>query len=792
MNKIRKELFKIENSIQLHKKKNLRDLYIKLEDIKDKYNQEACYNNTDAKILKKKIMNYQQVPRLYAFFKVFIDRLNYFGIKYFTAYGTLLGTIRHSGLIPWDDDLDIHIMQDDEQTMNSEIFINHMKRFGIHKTIQQRYNIIKFYDIHGKDLTYHGKKLPWKWPFIDIFYMKNDRDKIVLSDYKQYKEWPKSFFYKKDIFPLSTHKFGDFTITVPNNPYEFLDRNYENWKTTALLQWFHLEERSHENNTIVKVTTEGIPATPFPSYNFFEPTQMNKDWPWEKMYIMNLEYRPDRKVGIQIECDRNKIETFNSFYKAIDGNNLPSFEDLIKKDILVKNYVDPDIKEIFKFSTNKGSIGNYLSFAGIMHDSLKQKSEMTLMIEDDIYFVDEFKQKLKTALELLPNDFDMVYLGISDKYYKYKTDEDIFISEKNGIKIMKPVGNASGGVGGSFAILFKKSFAQKWLDGAFPMDQATDERCGSLITGKMVGRSTRGELKNINPTVKGYIIQPNLVNVRSYSAIESETLSNIINNEYDVNKSFSNIYILTLERSNREEKMKKRLKAAGISNYQIFYGFDAMLSNIPYIKEIREAHSIEDKQKYIKLMNDELVKKGVLTKNREMGDLRPGQVGYILSIYSLLEDAYNNKYENILIFEDDVHFKNFHIMFPKFYKNVPNDYDIIYLDVNVLTFKKGNWKKTKVNKNVCTLTRSKQFNNNEFGIGGTYAISFSKKMIERIYKSFFPINKAFDIYLSDMIKTEKLKFYIPCDKFVYVDISESYTLTYNNKPRIFQNKEKLI
>lgn len=88
--------------------------------------------------------------------KAFAQLCKKHGIKYFVNGGTLLGTVRHQGFIPWDDDIDVILLQEDY-----EKFLNippqeyeDEYRFISPETGNGYYNLIpKFYKKNSEFVT---------------------------------------------------------------------------------------------------------------------------------------------------------------------------------------------------------------------------------------------------------------------------------------------------------------------------------------------------------------------------------------------------------------------------------------------------------------------------------------------------------------------------------------------------------------------------------------------------------------------------------------------------------------
>jgi hypothetical protein len=162
-------------------------------------------------------------------------------ITYMLADGSLLGSLRHHDIIPWDDDIDIIIPIEDKTRFANVIEKMNETLLQYYFKIKKEYNR-EYYKIFFKNTSPAGR-YSWNFPFVDIFlYVKNETHFWYLG-------YPETITKVENIFPLTMRPFGELWLPAPRKPQKLF--KFDIFDKCKGHFWDHKNEIS-QKETILK------------------------------------------------------------------------------------------------------------------------------------------------------------------------------------------------------------------------------------------------------------------------------------------------------------------------------------------------------------------------------------------------------------------------------------------------------------------------------------------------------------------------------------------------------------
>ena len=227
------------------------------------------------------VMTIPEKAKLLDTWRVFHDACTSRNISYFFVEGTLLGAIRHKGMIPWDDDIDIAVDVKDAQRLQHVLSCIPGYTLRVQTNMHWKFfaedGSVVLYKAPYYPTTLRAKILPegqkgsyvvefepdknvvMRFPFLDIFLMKSDGTYTrALTSYMA----PTATFLTENVYPLATVPFEDYLAPVPRRSREILRKLHD---VSVCKSPFHNYKLGFAINYISSVPCEDL-AEMYPIY----------------------------------------------------------------------------------------------------------------------------------------------------------------------------------------------------------------------------------------------------------------------------------------------------------------------------------------------------------------------------------------------------------------------------------------------------------------------------------------------------------------------------------------------
>ena len=181
-----------------------------------------------------------------ALLKVTVEALERHGVRYYLDFGTLIGAVREKGFIPWDDDVDISIANEEDYQnipgILKEIRAQYKYRTYVFSFKSSRMKFTRrgeavrtddlfFTDKNSLQMAKLRNNKFWRFgrgnTCLDIFFKYQYNGHKYWLAYGKVNSVPTEFLNDQDLVKI---KFYDLECYIPMNYDEYLTYKYGNWR----------------------------------------------------------------------------------------------------------------------------------------------------------------------------------------------------------------------------------------------------------------------------------------------------------------------------------------------------------------------------------------------------------------------------------------------------------------------------------------------------------------------------------------------------------------------------------